>query len=150
MAKRPYRPSYAAGVLALDSDWGVLAVSRQKPRKHKKVAHYMYDWGLPGGLSAVGEYPVNTAARELYEETGLTAPSGLLPLLVVPPELTSRGIPFHVFIPDGPLVGNMLRNTAEGAVAWVRPSTLTEVYDPGMSVAESNRYILYWALGALW
>ena len=38
-------------------------------------------WGLPGGLMELGESTIDTARRELYEETGLTA--GELKLLGV-------------------------------------------------------------------
>ena len=148
MAKRPYRPAFAAGVLITDPAEGlILAVSRQPPRKWKKSPHYMYDWGLPGGHAAVAESPDQTAARELYEETGLTSPWGLNFLLEVPAHLNARGIPFFVFAPVADVTGDLRRSTPEGAVAWLYPKELIEVHDPGMSVAQSNRYILYWALG---
>lgn len=147
MAKRPYRPPFAAGVLITQADGLILAVSRQPPRKYKRAPHYMYDWGLPGGHAAVAESPEQTAARELYEETGLLSPWGLVYVVTVPPELSSRGTPFHVFAPAGQLTGDLRSRTPEGAVAWVYPQELLDVRDPGMSVADSNRYILFWALG---
>lgn len=147
MARQPYRPPHSAGVLVLQDD-RVLAVSRQPPKRHKKAPHYVYDWGLPGGLAAVAEDPAQTAARELFEETGLLAPWGLSYLLTVPPELCSRGIPFHVYVPAGfQVTGDLRRHTKEGVVAWVHPSSLLDVRDPGMSVAASNRHILFWGLG---
>lgn len=148
MAKRAYRASYAAGVLITQPDGLILAVSRQPPRKYKRAPHYMYDWGLPGGHSAPTETPDKTAARELFEETGLMSPSGFLYLLTVPPELNpARGTPYHVYAPAGPVTGEQRTSTKEGAVAWVYPQELLDVRDPGLTVSASNRYILFWALG---
>lgn len=33
-------------------------------------------WDFPGGAREAGEYPLETAARELFEEFGLTLPEG--------------------------------------------------------------------------
>jgi len=134
-------------VLIAQPEGLILAVSRQPPRKYKRAPHYMYDWGLPGGHAAVAETPEQTAARELYEETGLISPWGFMYVLSVPPELSSRGVPFHVFVPAGETTGDLRTRTSEGAVAWVYPQEMLEVRDPGLSVVESNRHILFWALG---
>jgi 8-oxo-dGTP pyrophosphatase MutT (NUDIX family) len=54
----------AACVLVVSDDGKVLAVSRRDNPN---------DFGLPGGKVEPGEDPRDAAARELYEETGLTA-----------------------------------------------------------------------------
>jgi 8-oxo-dGTP pyrophosphatase MutT (NUDIX family) len=145
MSKRRYNPAYAAGVLIRDTEGYILAVSRQPPHKRRQVPHHRYDWGLPAGMANPGEFPFQTAARELEEETGIISPHGLVPLIEVPP-LTGRNMPFYVFGPAGPTGGSLKSSTREGAVAWVQPSTLLGVCDSQVSVVESNRYIL-WGLG---
>lgn len=141
MAKNRYQPPFAAGVLIMDSDGRILAVSRQKVRK--RTAKRL-DWGIPAGHAEVAEHPMQTAQRELYEETGLSV-ADLSPLLTVPP-MGARTIPLHVYTPLGPVMGQ-LTSSGEGVAAWVFPADLLEVRDPQLSVADSNRFILYWGLG---
>ncbi len=144
--RRRYEPTYAAGVLASSADGRLLAVSRQRTYKWRSVPHYNYDWGLPAGKGNRGEFPYQTALRELEEETGLTSPSGLHPLLEVP-VLGIHPLPLYIFAPLGPLAGQQKTHTPEGQVAWVSPLQLLEVRDPSLSVADVNRYILYWGMG---
>jgi len=148
MSRGKYFPPYAAGVLVQDSYGMILAVTRQPPMRYRKQPHSRYDWGLPGGKANPGEYPYQTAVRELYEETGVTCPYGVAPLLEVPADpLNGRMWPFYVFVPIGKTAGDFRKSGPDGMAAWVAPSQLLEVREPAYSVAESNRYILYWGLG---
>lgn len=65
------RPIPCANVAVIDGDH-VLLIKRTNPP-------YIGKWALPGGVIEAGEPPVEAAARELHEETGLD---------VSPPELT--------------------------------------------------------------
>lgn len=46
------------------------------------VEHRHHGWSCPGGHVEPGEEPAATAARELYEETGVAAPSPLTPFTI--------------------------------------------------------------------
>lgn len=138
---QPFVPQYAAGLLIF-ADAQILAVSRQNKGSRKKP----HDWGLPAGHAAVFERPYETAVRELREETGLTA-LRVKPLITVPPEVTG-GLPFHVYLPDGPVIGKPFRETREGLVSWVTLARFLNVVDLEKSVVQSNRFILRYGLGS--
>lgn len=63
----------AAYVILLDQTGRILLTKFELPG-HKKTG----SWTLPGGGMEWGEQAVETAARELWEETGLTAQIGSL------------------------------------------------------------------------
>lgn len=135
-----FEPSFNAGVLIVDGTL-ILSVSRQPYEWHKNS----YDWGLPGGHAEPFENPYDTAKRELTEETGLQVHQ-LAPVLTVPPEYAG-GRPFHVYRPTTIVWGQIKQHTREGVVRWMSPDRFVRVHNADVSVAESNRYILYWALG---
>ncbi|MFP4152547.1 MAG: NUDIX hydrolase [Alkalispirochaeta sp.] len=60
----PSRPFIGVGVVVLKEDT-VLLIRRGKPPREG-------EWSLPGGSQHVGETVRETAAREVFEETGIT------------------------------------------------------------------------------
>ena len=84
-------------------------------------------WTMPGGGMEWGEHPVETATRELEEETGLAADIG--PLLTVfsrwfEPQETRTGEPGHVLglVYEGTNVRGELRtefSDTTDAAAWL-------------------------------
>ncbi len=65
MNQYPNRPLVGVGVVAV-RDGRVLLIRRGKPPREGR-------WSLPGGRQRLGETVRETAARELREETGVTA-----------------------------------------------------------------------------
>ena len=72
--------------------------------------------GLPGGRLDPGEFPHQTAARELHEETGLRL-VGLAPLAVI----DSKNRRTWYFV--GEATGRV-RSSSEGPARWVQPAEL--------------------------
>jgi ADP-ribose pyrophosphatase YjhB (NUDIX family) len=67
----PKGPMIGVGAVVLRGDH-VLLIRRAKPPRRG-------EWSLPGGLQKLGETIYDAAAREVLEETGVTArPSGII------------------------------------------------------------------------
>jgi ADP-ribose pyrophosphatase YjhB (NUDIX family) len=65
----PPTPTVAVGLIARDADGRLLLIRRGKPPA-------LGTWSVPGGRVEPGETLAQAAARELAEETGLTARIG--------------------------------------------------------------------------
>jgi 8-oxo-dGTP pyrophosphatase MutT (NUDIX family) len=141
--KPKFDHEYNAGVLIVNEKYEILAVSRQK---HVAAARWYYDWGLPGGHQQLGDVPVQTASRGLFEKTGISCHS-LRPLITVPAEQTPDGLPYHVYVPAAPWYGRKVPFTPAGVPRWVSYVRFLDVADPRQSVRDSNRFILFWGLG---
>lgn len=104
----------AACALVIRDDGKILAVSRGDGRE---------DWGLPGGKTECGEHVPETAARELFEETGVT---GLMSEGVFTAMAHTRLCTTYLF--TSMLFPEELGGTLpdfEGHVEWVEPDVLT-------------------------
>lgn len=100
----------AAAVLCIAEDGKVLAVSRRDDPTML---------GLPGGSVDPGETPMEAAARELYEETGLTA-TNLNPIFA---SGDSDGYTTITFV--GHVTGN-IKTDESGVIRWVHPKVLVD------------------------
>lgn len=98
----------AATVLCIADDGKVLAVSRRDDPSA---------FGLPGGKVDPGETEVEAAARELYEETGLTA-TDLRPVFTRKEE---DGFTTTTFVGK---VSGEINTDEEGVIRWVDPEVL--------------------------
>ena len=102
----------AVTVLVFNERGQILACSRKD--NHDQ-------WGLPGGKVDPGEDPVRAAARELLEETGLTANIGSLVRMFSAPCVDERGID-PTYMTTTFLVewweGEVQRAVGEGLVTW--------------------------------
>lgn len=91
-------------------------------------------WEIPGGKLEVGESPVEAAARELREETNVSA-KGLKPLISHIHDFPTRRIELSVFIAqewDG-----IVKGCENQEIAWVDPSA------PSVSpILSSNKRVL--------
>ncbi|HEX3732616.1 MAG TPA: NUDIX domain-containing protein [Mycobacteriales bacterium] len=63
---RRLTPNYTVGAVAVVRDEHQRVLLVRQPHNH--------GWSLPGGLAERGEAPPQTAARELYEEVGISMP----------------------------------------------------------------------------
>ncbi|MFT5206879.1 MAG: bis(5'-nucleosidyl)-tetraphosphatase [Candidatus Omnitrophota bacterium] len=55
-----------------DESFGIIAISKAtNPTKYLLVQHLAGHWGFPKGHAEAGESPVQSAAREFLEETGI-------------------------------------------------------------------------------
>lgn len=88
----------------------VLAVSRPDPPLR---------FGMPGGGVEPGEAPIDGAARELLEETGLRASELLLLYEGLVDGGATRVTTFYA-----PAVAGELRSSHEGHAVWIPPSWL--------------------------
>jgi len=75
--------------------------------RHYRPAHDRFHWEAPGGGLEPGEPPETGAARELLEETGLTAASTRLlgVLYALPGYIRSTGSIVHCPLSDAPAAG---------------------------------------------
>ena len=74
LRKYPPCPRVGVGVLVMHHDKFLLVKREQEPARG--------EWSVPGGLIELGENYQTAAARELYEECGITAEIEAQPLLV--------------------------------------------------------------------
>lgn len=104
-------PAWSVVVVVANGNNDVLAISR---------GFNVRDPALPGGDSEeIDESPAQTALRELYEETGVTA----IEARCIDRWEGDRGQPvFAFFIPKWK--GKRLRTSSEGKPFWTQPSNL--------------------------
>lgn len=100
----------AACCLIISDDGRILAVSRRNDPTM---------WGLPGGKVDPGEEPIEAAARELREETGLVATR----LSPVYSRGDGQGFVTHTFACE---VSGQIETNEEGVIRWVHPSVLVD------------------------
>lgn len=123
----PERPVIAVGAVLMDGE-RVLLVRRGKPPQKGK-------WTVPGGSVHLGETMPRAAARELFEETGLSATIGpvvaIVERITPPSETDARGPMFHYVIVDylatGP-TGSLRAGDDADDAQWV-PLAELETWD---------------------
>lgn len=81
-------PRTSCGVIVTDGNLLLLGHATRSPR-----------WDIPKGLAEPGEAPVDAAARELREETGLEVPAGALTSLGVHRYLPGKNLALFVWRP---------------------------------------------------
>jgi len=116
-----------AGVLFVAPDNTALFLKRSQWSEHPKT------WDLPGGLTAGGETPEETARREAAEEIGMTPP-GKMNLLATT-EL--NGVTFTTFVQR---VGETFKprlNPEHTAFKWISLTSMPESLHPGTKIALS-------------
>jgi len=121
-------PSKNACCVLIENKQGkVLAVSRGTD---------LTNWGLPGGKAEPREEPIQTAVRELFEETGIRIEANALMLIyentVV--EFTVKTFYNYEYFTETELV-----SSHEGTAKWVYPE---ELIKPTCTFAEYNRAVL--------
>lgn len=125
----------AAIVVMLDSQDRVLMLWR-----HRFVAG-RWGWELPGGLVDDGEVPLETAAREMEEETGYRA-GKLEPTVTFQPMVGMVDSPHHLFLAtDLERIGEPTETTEAARLEWVPLSSVSgliakgEIWNSGTLVA---------------
>jgi 8-oxo-dGTP pyrophosphatase MutT (NUDIX family) len=87
---------FSAGVFALvfNKDFSKIFLLKRNEEKRKK---YGYDWGNPGGVLEAGEFSVDGAIREAWEETGLKLDKSKMKLLetIENPNWSAKYHSFH-------------------------------------------------------
>jgi 8-oxo-dGTP pyrophosphatase MutT (NUDIX family) len=126
--QRKQNTKQAACCLVLADDGKVLAVSRRDDPNA---------WGMPGGKVDPGEEPMEAAARELKEETGLDA-TRLHQVFV---KQDADGFVTYTFACE---VEGQINTEESGVIRWVHPSVLT---DPTVSPFTDYNVELFKRLG---
>lgn len=96
----------AVAIIAIDADGSVVLVRQWRHAVGRAL------WELPAGTRDPGEPPMETATRELAEETGLRATS-LLPLAAAPLTPGYSTEIMHFFLATGLTVGQTNRDPDE-------------------------------------
>ena len=113
----PDRPRVAVGGVVFP-DGQVLLVRRNKPPS-------LGEWAIPGGSVEIGETLQEAAAREVFEETGVTIKAGEICHVFEDVRRDPDGkVRFHYVIVD--LIGEYLEGEPHPATdvseaAWVKP-----------------------------
>ncbi len=125
MREYPSSPLIGIAVLVFDDDGRILLVKRKYPPQQGK-------WSLPGGHMNLGESLLDTARRELFEETGLLGtPVGIVDV--------NEYITFDV---DG-------RVFRQYVILYVLMSGLTGELTPGSDALDAKFTYPYYALREL-
>jgi len=111
-------PAFTVGALCIVEHEGRYLLLRQLHRQ---------GWTLPGGLLSRGETPVDAAARELAEETGLRADPGWPVATVVEPRVRRVDVLFHVKVRARPHI----RPSSEAVrAAWLTAAEAAPLDEP--------------------
>ncbi|SDE49969.1 ADP-ribose pyrophosphatase YjhB, NUDIX family [Kordiimonas lacus] len=91
--QNPTRPVVGVGAVVMNGN-NVLLIKRGKPPKEN-------EWSLPGGAQLLGETAFEAAAREVFEETGLTIqPTCLLDVVDYIDRAPDGSLEFHYTLID--------------------------------------------------
>ena len=102
--------------------------------RHKNGGH----WGFPKGRPELGETPLETAKRELFEETGLSVVDLISDEPIVE-ERTSKLVYFFPALVEG-VLSLQTKEISEGQ--WVTPQEVVEklTYPEAKAVGEKLRH----------
>ena len=108
---------WASLVFVVNERDGILTLRRSSQR-----GAHRGKWGLPGGKADRGEMPEETAARELYEETGIRVEEEELEFLT---KDSSGNRDYYFFLAR---VGDpeVIIDLEHDAVAWVLPEAIRD------------------------
>jgi 8-oxo-dGTP pyrophosphatase MutT (NUDIX family) len=118
-------PAHAAGVVVRDADRGVLLL-----RRHRFITD-TWGWEVPAGRIDAGETPLETARREVEEETGWR-PLNVQPLVSYYAANGVSDLTFHLFAAEGAeYVGERTDLTEAERVTWVPAANVRELVMTG-------------------
>ncbi|MDX2949159.1 GntR family transcriptional regulator [Streptomyces caniscabiei] len=107
-----------------------------------------FGWELPGGIVDPGEEPLQTAFREVEEETGWR-PSALEHLVTYQPMVGMVDSPHEIFIGRGAkLVGEPTDLEEAGHIAWVPLADIPELMARGELMGSGTLVALLHLLGS--
>jgi ADP-ribose pyrophosphatase YjhB (NUDIX family) len=108
-----------AGALVVDRSRLLLIRRAQSPWKGR--------WDIPGGFCDAGEHPIQTARREVFEETGLQIDViGILGMWLDAYEGTTRTLTVYYHATLRGSAETVLNTSEVAEVAWFRPSELPD------------------------